>query len=123
MAQDIAISCHHDEALVDVVVATNTQGHGGAMNSPIVTISSHHDDTTNNHDDVIPSLPHPVAEVKQKCNVKGCHYFGSILTLFEICSYKACDKFLHPICYEKLIVKAKKNHNQIPDIVLYNEVP
>jgi hypothetical protein len=55
-----------------------------------------------------------VAAAKQKCNVKGCPSFAPIL-LLEKCSHESRDKFIHPICYENLIAKAKKNHTQIPD--------
>jgi hypothetical protein len=100
------------------LLAKNTQNHGGATNTKVVAISSPHDDATNNHDDAIPSLPHPLAAVKQKCNVKGRPSFASILLLFESCSCETCYKFLHPICYEKLIVEAKKKHNQIPQFCI-----
>ena len=96
------------------ILATNTQEHGGATNTLVVVVSSHHDNATNSHDGAIPSLHDPVAAVKQNCNLKGCPSFASIFLLFETCSCETCDKFLHPICYEKLIVKAKKKHNPIP---------
>ena len=62
----------------------------------------------------IPSLPQPAAPTKQKCNVKGCPSFAPIL-LLDSCSREACNKFVHPMCYKKLIAKAKKKHSQFPN--------
>ena len=54
------------------------------------------------------------AAVKNKCNVKGCPAFALILPLTS-CSLDSCDKVIHPVCYEKLLTRAKKNHSQIPN--------
>ena len=62
----------------------------------------------------VTSHPTAAAAAKHKCNVKGCPSFAPILPL-ESWSLEACDKVVHPVCYEKLLARAKKNHSQIPD--------
>ena len=57
------------------------------------------------------AIPPPT---KTKCAVKGCPSFVPIV-LIETCSRESCDKFVHLVCYEKLIASAKKNHSQIAD--------
>ena len=68
----------------------------------------------------VPELPIPTnlnehqPPTKKKCAVKGCPSFVPIV-LLETCSRDLCDKLVHPVCYEKLIASAKKNHSQIAD--------
>ena len=57
------------------------------------------------------AIPPPT---KMKCAAKGCSSFVPIV-LIETCSWESCDKFVHLVCYEKLIASAKKNHSQIAD--------
>ena len=59
-----------------------------------------------------PTPTQQLAVTKKKCNVKGCPSFAPIV-LLKSCLCEECDKLVHPICYKKLIAKAKENHNQI----------
>jgi hypothetical protein len=94
---DVAILSPVDEGAINFQGDTfSLQAY--AANTQYATITSH---------------PPAAAAAKHKCNVKGFPSFALILPL-KSCSLEACDKVVHPVCYEKLLARAEKNHSQIP---------